>query len=380
MTWAARSKPPPLWKRIAFGLVFLCSGAAFGDEALWKMYLETGTEAYQDKRYETAETMFLAARKEAEGFGSSDVRLASTLFQLALVYYSEKKDEQAEPNYRRAVEIWDKAKAPPSIERANALSYLGILRSRKGGQQDAQRFYERALDMRERLHGPAASELIIPLTNLASSLEDQDRYQEAETDYRRALEIAEKRFKPEAQTPVLRSLANNLSAQKRYDEAAPLFTRVRAIAEKAYGPADFKTAIALYGEANNLYLLDRSAEAEPLCIRALEIFQKVHGPKHVNVADTLSLLAYNYDKLGRVKDAEQYYKKSIAIEQYYKKSIAMYEEINELQDPLLANVLEGYAGFLRNARRPAEAKSFQARADAIRAKQRLNGSRNSSRP
>jgi tetratricopeptide (TPR) repeat protein len=184
------------------------------------------------------------------------------------------------------------------------------------------------------------------------------------------LEIAEKHFKPEAQTAVLRSLASNLSAQKRYNEAAPLFTRVRTIAEKAYGPADLETAIALYGEANNLYLLDRPADAEPLCIRALEAFQKAHGPKHINVADTLSLLAYNYDKLGRAKDAEQ----------YYKKSIATYEEINERQDPLLANVLEGYAAFLRNARRPAEAKSFQARADAIRAKQNLNDSGNSGQP
>jgi tetratricopeptide (TPR) repeat protein len=370
MIRAAGSKPSLFWEKIALGSMFLCSSSAFASEALWKTYIETGTEAFQDERYATAETMFLAAGKEADEFGSSDVRVASTLFQLALVYYAEKKYEQAEPNYRRAVEIWDKAKAPPSIERANALSYLGILSARLGAQQDAQRFYERALEMREKLHGPAASELIIPLTNLAGSLEGQYRYQEAETDYRRALEIAEKHFKPEAQTPVLRSLANNLSAQKRYDEAAPLFTRVRAIAEKAYGPTDFKTAIALYGEANNLYFLDRSAEAEPLCIRALEIFQKEHGPKRVNVADTLSLLAYSYDKLGRVKDAEQ----------YYKKSIAMYEEINELQDPLLANVLEGYAGFLRNARRPAEAKSFQARADAIRAKHRLNASRKSGPP
>jgi tetratricopeptide (TPR) repeat protein len=152
--------------------MFLCSSSAFASEALWKTYVETGTEAYQDERYATAETMFLAARKEAEGFGSNDVRLASTLSQLALVYYTEKKDEQAESNYRRAVEIWDKAKAPPSIERASALNNLGILSARQGGKQDAQRFYERALDMREKLYGPAAVELVIPLTILAVSLED----------------------------------------------------------------------------------------------------------------------------------------------------------------------------------------------------------------
>src|SRR5215467_12127342 len=132
MISATKFRASLLWSSIAFGLIFLCSTAALGDDALWKTYVDTGTEAYQEKppRYATAETMFLAARKEAEGFGSSDVRLASTLFQLALVYYTEKKDEQAEANYRHAVEIWDKAKAPPSIERANALNYLGILSTR----------------------------------------------------------------------------------------------------------------------------------------------------------------------------------------------------------------------------------------------------------
>ena len=58
------------------------------------MYMESGAKAYQEGRYETAETMFLAARKEAEAFKEAeraeplkdaeavspgDKRLASTL-------------------------------------------------------------------------------------------------------------------------------------------------------------------------------------------------------------------------------------------------------------------------------------------------------------
>jgi hypothetical protein len=56
------------------------------------MYVETGTEAYEAGRSATAKTMFLAARTEAEGFGSNDVRLASTLFWLARVYNAEQND------------------------------------------------------------------------------------------------------------------------------------------------------------------------------------------------------------------------------------------------------------------------------------------------
>ena len=40
--------------------------------------------------------------RRGERFGPNDVRLASTL-TIRVVYYYEKKDEQAEANYRRAV-------------------------------------------------------------------------------------------------------------------------------------------------------------------------------------------------------------------------------------------------------------------------------------
>src|SRR5262245_9698494 len=124
MTWATRFKPWLLFETITSGLIFLYAAAPLADETLWKMYVETGTEAYKAGRYATAETMFLAARKEAEGFGSNDLRLASTLLQLALVYNKEKKDEKAKLNCRRAIEILDAASAFPSIDFADDLKEL----------------------------------------------------------------------------------------------------------------------------------------------------------------------------------------------------------------------------------------------------------------
>src|SRR5262249_13999728 len=91
---SARIKRSLFWEKIALGSMFLCASCAFADEALWKMYVEAGTEAYKDGRYATAEIIFLAARTEAEGFGSNDVRLALTLFWLARVDDAEQNDKR----------------------------------------------------------------------------------------------------------------------------------------------------------------------------------------------------------------------------------------------------------------------------------------------
>ena len=353
MIRAARFKPSPLWIGIALGSMFLCSAGAVAEEALWKMYFEAGTKAYGHDQYATAETMFLAARKEAEGFGSSDVRLASTLFQLALVYYTEKKYEQAEPNYRRAVEIWDKAKAPPSIERANALSYLGILSAQQGRQQDAQRFYEQALDMREKLHGPADAELIIPLKNLAGNLRDQKKYDEAETLYKCAQEMAEKHFGPDDPqlAAVLRTLADTLYNEDKYAEAEPLYVRALAITEKKKGGEDPDIVASIRPLARTLFEEKKFDQARLLTEQAIAILEKNGEPE--NLAAPLNFLGETCEKLGSYADAERAYKRAL--------------DTLGRDNKAALDTLENYSRMLHDLKREPEAKALEADISKIQA-------------
>ncbi len=359
MTWAARFKPSLLWGKVALGWMFLCSAAALAQEALWNMYVETGKDAYQYGRYATAETMFLAARKEAEGFGSNDVRLASTLFWLARVYDADKKDEKAELNYRRAIEIWDSVHAPASIDEfAEALNNLaGKLRNQKK-YGEAEPLYKRARDTAEKHFGRDDPHVAAALSTQADNFYDEEKYAEAEPLYVRALAITEKKQGSEdrdvadsieplaltlfAQKKVsqarllteraiailkknnqpedlaapltfLNNLAGKLRGQKKYGEAEPVYKHAQDIAEKHFGPDDPHVAAALSTQADNFYNQEKYAEAEPLYVRALAITEKKQGSKNPDVVALIRPLAMTLFAQKKFNQARLLAERAIAI-------------------------------------------------------------------
>ena len=62
--------------------------------------------------YPEAEKQWSAALKEAEGFGPQDPRLATTLNNLGEVYRAQGRYAEAEPLYKRALAIREKALGP----------------------------------------------------------------------------------------------------------------------------------------------------------------------------------------------------------------------------------------------------------------------------
>jgi len=77
----------------AAALLWTC--AAQAQSTLWKTHDDAGTEAYQAGRYAEAEKQFKIALAEAEEFGPSDLRLATSLNNLALLYDTQGKYDQA---------------------------------------------------------------------------------------------------------------------------------------------------------------------------------------------------------------------------------------------------------------------------------------------
>ena len=69
----------------------------------------------------------------------------------------------------------------------------------------------------------------------------------------------------------------------------------------------------LYNLAALYYAQGKYAEAEPLYQRALKIDEKALGPEHPNVATIASGLAVTLRKLGRDAEAKAYEDKAAAI-------------------------------------------------------------------
>jgi tetratricopeptide (TPR) repeat protein len=114
----------------------------------WRMHIHLGTAAQKQGHYADAEESFLSALEAAEKFGPEDTRLATTLNDLAAVYYNQGKYAQAEPLYKRALAIREKALGPEHPDVAQSLeSYATLLRNTKR-VAEAEKFEARAREIR----------------------------------------------------------------------------------------------------------------------------------------------------------------------------------------------------------------------------------------
>ena len=159
--------------------------------AKWESYITAGQQAYQQADYAEAEKQFEAALKEAEAFGPDEVRLATSLNELGLVYDAQGRYAEAEPLYQRSMAIWEKALGPDHPDVGQSLNYLGLLYFGQGRYAEAEPLYQRALAIWEKVLGPEHPDVAYSLNNLAILYQVQGRYEEAETHFVWVLAIRE---------------------------------------------------------------------------------------------------------------------------------------------------------------------------------------------
>jgi tetratricopeptide (TPR) repeat protein len=191
---------------------------------------------------------------------------------------------EAEPLYRRALAIDEKALGLKHPDVATSLNNLAGLLYKQGKYVEAEPLYRRALAIGEKTLGPDHPAVATRLNNLAGLLEAQGKYVEAEPLYRRALAIGEKTLgtdHPDVAT-WLNNLAGLLRAQGKYVEAEPLYRRALAIGEKTLGTDHPAVATRLNNLAGLLEAQGKYVEAEPLCRRALAIYEIALGSGHPN--------------------------------------------------------------------------------------------------
>ena len=129
----------------------------------WESYITAAQRAYRQADCAEAEKQSAAALKEAEAF--DDVRLATSLNNLALLYKAQCRYAEAEPLYQRALAIREKALGPQHPDLANSLNNLAILYQVQGRYEEAETNFVWALVIRE-------DSLGLDHPSVAASLED----------------------------------------------------------------------------------------------------------------------------------------------------------------------------------------------------------------
>ena len=174
--------------------VALVAAEASSQETLWEKYNGDGEKAYEQGLFVSAEKLFLAALGEAEKFGDLDIRLATTSYNLGLLYHAHTRYQEAEALYQRALAIREKVLGPEHRDVATILYDLASLCHVRGKYGKAETLYQRSLAISENRLGSEVRTVATILNDLAGLYRDTGKYDEAESLYRRSLTIREKKL------------------------------------------------------------------------------------------------------------------------------------------------------------------------------------------
>ena len=277
-----------------------------------------GGSLYQAGDYGEAEPVFRRALAISEkALGPEGPAVARDLNNLAGLLYAKGDYAGAEPLSRRALAIDEKALGPDHPHVARDMNNLAALLNEKGDNAEAEPVFRRALAIDEKALGPDHPDVARDLNNLAAVLYEKGDNTDAEPLLRRALAIDEKALGPDHPdvAPDLNDLAELLRAKGDDAGAEPLYRRALAITEKTLGPDHPHVATALNNLAELLKDKGDYATAEPQFRRALAIDESVLGPDHPDVARDLNSLAGLLQAKGNYVEAEPLYRRALAIDE-----------------------------------------------------------------
>lgn len=244
-------------------------------------------------------------------------------------YENELRFADAEPHYRKSLELYELHERPPASGVATAELYLGAILNAQGLFTEGKPHLQRSLSIREVVEGSGSRAVGQSLMKLADSLEGEGQYPKAEDLWRRALRIRENDGPGRDLFNVLASLASNLAAQRNFGEAErharraydiarstndsqPYFAQVYADIELALGKGE--RAVALYREAcGDVGATARAADADFGDVGG--IHRRKSSACHAGLAFALNQLASRGGGRGVDTNPAELYRDSFAAAQ-----------------------------------------------------------------
>ncbi|MCX7003949.1 MAG: tetratricopeptide repeat protein, partial [bacterium] len=198
-------------------LVFCAGLTVAAQEIQWKPLNDEALSLYHKGLYDRAVVVATNALQIAEQETGSNhlYYVADSLNNLALVYKAQGQYAAAEPLYKRALAIDEKAVGPDHPAVATDLNNLAVLYYSQGQYAAAEPLLRRALAIRDKVLGPDHPDVAANVNNLAALYKAQGQYAAAEPLYKRALAIREKALGQDH--PYVAQSLNNLAALYYYE-------------------------------------------------------------------------------------------------------------------------------------------------------------------
>jgi tetratricopeptide (TPR) repeat protein/CHAT domain-containing protein len=255
----------------------------------------------------------LEIRKKALGPTHSDT--ASSLHNLAYLYWRLGKDAEAAPLFQQAIDAYRKNAGEGSPNMATSLDCLGLLYRDRRDFAKAESVLQEALVLRKKILGEQHADTTSSLNSLGALYAQQKEFAKAEPLYRQAIEISKKVASGENRT--MATYLHNLGLLYRDKgdsaQAEPLLRQSFEIRKKVLGPQHADTIQYLYDLAHFYKQTRDYAKAEPLYREALEIRKKALGDLHPDTAASLNDLGVLYDIMREYAKAEPLYQQALDI-------------------------------------------------------------------
>ncbi len=273
--------------------------AALPTDSTWDNLDQVGVRAFQKGDYVEAQELLEGAVKEAEKFGDSDVRLATSLTNLSRCLIEEGLAKDAEPQLNRALAIREKADGKDSIEYAAITGALGTACALLNKPQDAEKYFQTALTIRQAKLGADHTEVAESLIDLGKLNCVQGKLDDAERLLKQALAIRYKALGGEsaAVADVNTDLAEVYAKQGKLPQAEKMYLKALAIDQKALGQDNAFNATILAGLAGVYKTMGKEQDAKTCSTTSDAIRQKALGAN----TTLLALLPNNYETISRVQ-------------------------------------------------------------------------------
>jgi tetratricopeptide (TPR) repeat protein len=288
--------------------------------------------------------------------------IAGCLHGLAVVQVKRKQDDEAMATACHALEVMEKARGANDTDILWVLYRTGDLHYQLLGRPAlAEPYYRRALDITEKAGDAFKGKRGEFLLAIGDVLHAQGKHTEAVPFFERFLNVMDNL--PVQSDEDKRNLSLMLLKVARFHldlghaaEAEGLTRRAQALMnEVAPGPG--RDTGSVYRRLAECCLArNQATEAETLARRALEAHEKRFGPIHGQVAIDLSLLA----RIARLRnqDAEA--------EKCCKQAVDIGVKEISLGRPDMRAIVDEYEVLLRKQNRAEEAKQMEARAASLR--------------
>lgn len=299
--------------------------------------------------------------------GNNDPRYATALADQGRLYFYTGEYDRASPLFETALEIYGRLSSETSSQYdfgyeydlyyADAISYLGTIKSDEGDYTRAEQLFKHALLLYRRYNEDDPSSYATGLYDLGSLYLRIGDNIHAEPLLQEALQVTKDHAGAVTfeYADRLTSLGTLYTETDRYSEAETVLQEAVEIFEQLAPDYEDYLSLSLYQLGTTYRLQDRFKEARPLLERVREIDARFYGKDHTEYATTLNQLGVLYTATEQYEEAGACFEESLSIwQQHY-----------DPTDSFCGRILYNHAYVLADAIKFEQASELLSRANEV---------------